>query len=95
MWIVTAFVVDKNNVKYDNQYFIDDYDKIYDVNWQIIYEQMRTHLEPYDTIEFGYGGDDQDGTVVLQENVRIPDMKFFILEKEYTMKFRKPFLYEE
>ena len=89
MWYFAAIVKDESGAEYQDSYFIDDYDKGFDMRWQYIYETMRTHLSPFNPLDFGYGGDDVNGSVLLDNPVDIPDMKFTILEKEYIMHFGK------
>lgn len=67
-----------------------------DYRWQLINKKLEEHLKAHvadsNIVQSGFGGDDGDGTVVVDSRVNIPPMSFSINNKNYVMKFER---YEE
>jgi len=67
-----------------------------DYRWLLINNKLEEHLRQTlsesNIVQSGFGGNDRDGTVIVDREVEIPPMPFSIDGKEYVMKFER---YEE
>jgi hypothetical protein len=85
MWVYWATLRDTRNKIYKDVDFIEIL--IIDEKWQIINDLMYNHTKPFKPVECGFGGDDQEGFVVLREHANIPNMEFELDGISYIMNF--------